>query len=565
MATPSRTRPTWTSSAASISTRAATSARRSCRAWSTAAPRARAPCRSRYDGAAPQPAPRSPPASAGRHHGLGGGGRGVALLRLDRVADALSRGETLLAGGVPIRLVKPDWARFAFPGRKPRPPNDRSRSMPTASMRCPWPKNDPLYVAYHDEEWGVPEYDDRALYEKLVLDGFQAGLSWITILRKRENFRRAFDGFVPEKIARYRPNKIERLMQDAGIVRNRAKIEGAVLSARAWLEVMEKGRGFSKLLWDFVDGGPKVNHFATRQVPAETAISRAISKELSQRGFKFCGPTIVYAFMQAVGMVNDHLITCHRHAECAKLARKAVRTSRQALSCAERDPRPAASRRRRAPGSACCRGGGSICSIPRRSTSRSKTSRTGWRAWRAGTGRPRRAHLFGRAALACWSRPWRGAARRGSIVAARLAVLLHDAPEYVIGDMISPFKAVIGDAYKAVERRLLAAIHLASACRRNRRRTLDALIKAADRARRLSRSHAARRLRSRRGAALFRPAAGIHRRDGARLSQALAGRDRAGALSGRFNKLVAATSSHTCAAGTCYLYSGATMAHRDCS
>jgi len=186
--------------------------------------------------------------------------------------------------------------------------------------RCPWPKEDPLYLAYHDEEWGVPEYDDRALYEKLVLDGFQAGLSWITILRKRENFRRAFDGFAPEKIARYRPAKIERLMLDAGIVRNRAKIEGAVHSARAWLAAMEKGPGFSKLLWDFVDGKPKVNHFrAMGQVPAETAVSRAMSKELSARGFKFCGPTIVYAFMQAVGMVNDHLISCHRHEAVQKL------------------------------------------------------------------------------------------------------------------------------------------------------------------------------------------------------------------------------------------------------
>jgi DNA-3-methyladenine glycosylase I len=180
--------------------------------------------------------------------------------------------------------------------------------------RCPWPKADPLYIAYHDREWGVPEYDDRALYEKLMLDGFQAGLSWITILRKRENFRRAFDDFNPEKIARYRPAKIERLMQDAGIIRNRAKIEGAVRSARAWLDVMEKGPGFSKLLWDFVDGRPKINRYRSmRQVPAETAISRAMAKELSQRGFKFCGPTIVYAFMQAVGIVNDHLVGCHRY------------------------------------------------------------------------------------------------------------------------------------------------------------------------------------------------------------------------------------------------------------
>ena len=167
----------------------------------------------------------------------------------------------------------------------------------------------------------MPEYDDRALYEKLILDGFQAGLSWITILRKRENFRRAFDGFEPTKIARYTPKKVERLMQDAGIVRNRLKIEGTVLSARAYLEVMEKGPGFSRLLWDFLDGKPKVNNFrSTSQVPAETELSRRISKELAGRGFKFVGPTIVYAFMQAVGMVNDHVTSCHRHAPLAKLA-----------------------------------------------------------------------------------------------------------------------------------------------------------------------------------------------------------------------------------------------------
>jgi DNA-3-methyladenine glycosylase I len=188
--------------------------------------------------------------------------------------------------------------------------------------RCAWPGQDPLYVNYHDTEWGVPEYDDRALYEKLILDGFQAGLSWITILRKRDNFRRAFDNFDPAKIARYNKRKTDALMQDAGIVRNQAKIDGAVLSARAWLEVMEKGPGFSKLLWEFVDGKPKINHFRARsQVPAETPISRAMSKELLGRGFKFCGPTIVYAFMQAVGMVNDHMITCHRHPEAGKRKR----------------------------------------------------------------------------------------------------------------------------------------------------------------------------------------------------------------------------------------------------
>ena len=191
-------------------------------------------------------------------------------------------------------------------------------------LRCPWPKEDiPLYVAYHDTEWGVPEYDDRALYEKLMLDGFQAGLSWITILRKRDNFRKAFDNFEPEKIARYTPKKVSALMQDAGIVRNRSKIEGAIASARVWLDIQEKGDGFSNLLWGHLDGRPKVNMFkTTKSVPAETPLSKAMSKDLAARGFKFVGPTIVYAFMQAVGMVNDHLVTCHRHAECQALSKR---------------------------------------------------------------------------------------------------------------------------------------------------------------------------------------------------------------------------------------------------
>jgi len=190
--------------------------------------------------------------------------------------------------------------------------------------RCPWPgKDDALYVGYHDQEWGVPEYDDRALYEKLMLDGFQAGLSWITILRKRDNFRRAFDAFQPEKIARYDARRKAKLMQDVGIVRNRLKIDGAVLSARAYLDAMEKGPGFSALLWDFLDGKPQVNKFRdTKQVPAETELSRKMSKELASRGFKFVGPTIVYAFMQAVGMVNDHLVKCHCHQRLADMAKR---------------------------------------------------------------------------------------------------------------------------------------------------------------------------------------------------------------------------------------------------
>ena len=181
--------------------------------------------------------------------------------------------------------------------------------------RCPWPGEDPLYMAYHDTEWGVPEYDDRALYEKLILDGFQAGLSWITILRKRDNFRKAFDGFDPAKIARYSDRKIEALMNDAGIIRNRAKITGTVGSAKAYLKIMKDGPGsFSKMLWAHVGGLPKVNHHRTiATIPVASPQSQAMSKELLAHGFKFVGPTIVYAFMQATGMVNDHLIGCFCH------------------------------------------------------------------------------------------------------------------------------------------------------------------------------------------------------------------------------------------------------------
>jgi DNA-3-methyladenine glycosylase I len=186
-------------------------------------------------------------------------------------------------------------------------------------IRCTWPGEDPFYIAYHDDEWGVPEYDDRALFEKLILDGFQAGLSWITILRKRDNFRKAFDNFEPAKIARYDAKKVQALMNDAGIVRNRAKIEGTIASAKAYLKIMDEGPGFSTLLWDHVGGKPKVNSFkTTKSVPASTPLSVAISKELSARGFKFVGPTIVYAFMQATGMINDHLVDCHCHATCGK-------------------------------------------------------------------------------------------------------------------------------------------------------------------------------------------------------------------------------------------------------
>lgn len=177
--------------------------------------------------------------------------------------------------------------------------------------RCPWPGYDPLYVAYHDDEWGRPERNSQALFEKLILDGFQAGLSWITILRKREAFRKAFDGFDPSRVARFDARRVHELMQNDGIVRNRAKIEGAVLSARAWLEI-ESAQGFSNYLWDFVDGLPVVNNpKSISDVPTQSATSARLSKDLKARGFKFCGPTIVYAFMQAVGMVDDHLVDCH--------------------------------------------------------------------------------------------------------------------------------------------------------------------------------------------------------------------------------------------------------------
>lgn len=191
-------------------------------------------------------------------------------------------------------------------------------------IRCSWAGSDPLYIRYHDEEWGVPKADSRALFEKLVLEGFQSGLSWITILRKRENFRRAFDGFDPEKIARYRDADVRRLMTDPGIVRNRLKIEATIENARAFLKLAEK-QSFASFLWSFLPDGPIVNSRSSLdQVPATTDISLRISKALKKEGFRFVGPTTVYAFMQSVGMVNDHLRSCHRHAACAELQRKFV-------------------------------------------------------------------------------------------------------------------------------------------------------------------------------------------------------------------------------------------------
>ncbi len=187
--------------------------------------------------------------------------------------------------------------------------------------RCSWCGTDPLYVDYHDTEWGVPEWDSRALWEKLILDGFQAGLAWITILRKRDAFRQAFQGFDPHVIAKWGEPDVQRLLGDAGIVRHRGKIEATIGNARAWAEI-EAREGFDKFLWSYLDGRPLQNRFASMaEVPAETDLSKQISKDLKKAGFRFCGPTIVYAFMQAVGMVNDHLVTCPAHERVARLTR----------------------------------------------------------------------------------------------------------------------------------------------------------------------------------------------------------------------------------------------------
>ncbi len=185
--------------------------------------------------------------------------------------------------------------------------------MPT---RCSWAGDDPLYTAYHDDEWGVPVHDDRTLFEFLILEGAQAGLSWITILKKRENYRQAFDGFDPKRIARYREARIEKLLGNAGIVRNRLKVNSAVTNAKAFLAVQKELGSFDRFIWQFVGGEPKVNAWKSMsEVPASTPESDNLAKELKRRGFKFVGTTICYAYMQAVGMVNDHVVNCFRYRE----------------------------------------------------------------------------------------------------------------------------------------------------------------------------------------------------------------------------------------------------------
>ena len=190
--------------------------------------------------------------------------------------------------------------------------------------RCRWVNDASLYVAYHDEEWGVPVRDDRRLYEMLVLEGAQAGLSWYTILKKREAYRRAFDGFDPDRIARYDDKKVASLLEDLGIVRNRLKVQAAIGNARAWLDLRESGIRFSEFLWAFSGGAPVVNAWRRlEEVPAVTPVSEAMSRALKGRGFRFVGPTICYAFMQAVGMVNDHVTPCFRWKECKDMVEDA--------------------------------------------------------------------------------------------------------------------------------------------------------------------------------------------------------------------------------------------------
>jgi DNA-3-methyladenine glycosylase I len=192
----------------------------------------------------------------------------------------------------------------------------RSMDHEDGRRRCAWVSADPLYLAYHDEEWGVPVHDGRKLFEMLTLEGAQAGLSWITILKRREGYRKAFAGFAPEKVARFTPARIEKLLADPGIIRNRAKVESTVGNARAFLALEEQEGGADRLLWSFVGGRPKQNRWSQPgEVPAETAESQAMSQELKRRGFRFVGPTVCYAFMQAVGMVDDHATYCFRYRE----------------------------------------------------------------------------------------------------------------------------------------------------------------------------------------------------------------------------------------------------------
>jgi DNA-3-methyladenine glycosylase I len=220
-------------------------------------------------------------------------------------------------------MLQSGGAGSSFPGQTAG--HDMARAA-SAVERCPWCGNDPLYMAYHDEEWGVPVRDDRTWFEFLVLEGAQAGLSWLTILKKRANYRRAFDDFDVRKVARYTPAKVEKLMQDAGIVRNRLKIESTISNAKAFIAVQKEFGSFDAYMWQWVNGVPLVNRPRTmKDVPASTALSDRISKDLKKRGFRFVGSTIIYAHLQATGVVNDHLVGCHRHPDNQKASTRRKR------------------------------------------------------------------------------------------------------------------------------------------------------------------------------------------------------------------------------------------------
>jgi DNA-3-methyladenine glycosylase I len=210
---------------------------------------------------------------------------------------------------------------YRFAGFVPEEP-DMPKTLDPTLPRCGWATSDPVYLAYHDEEWGVPVHDDRRLFEMLILEGAQAGLSWITILKRREGYRRAFEGFDPERIARYGKRDVARLLKDPGIIRNRAKVEATIKNAKAYLALVEEAGSLDRFLWQLMGGKPKVNRWKTlKEIPAETPESKALSKELKRRGFGFVGSTICYAFMQAVGMVDDHILGCFKR----KQGRLAVR------------------------------------------------------------------------------------------------------------------------------------------------------------------------------------------------------------------------------------------------
>ncbi len=317
-------------------------------------------------------------------------------------------------------------------------------------VRCAWVGNDALYQRYHDAEWGVPLKTDRAIFEKLVLEGFQAGLSWITILRKRENFRGAFDKFDAERIAKYGTKDVARLMADAGIVRNRAKIEATIDNAKAYLKLRDR-TSLKTFMQDFLgkDGPVQNRARAMGDIPAETELSKRISKALKAEGFRFVGPTTVYAFMQSSGMVNDHLVSCFRSCRM----RQASTREHQAVTRADDSKAPGRAWQRMLSGRRLDLLNPSPDDIEIEDIAHGLARVARWNGQTVG------AHAFSVAQHSLLVETIAGEIDADWPAQWRLAALLHDAPEYVVGDLISPFKTAIGLDYKAFELRLLAAIH----------------------------------------------------------------------------------------------------------